>query len=98
MAIQSVPRRVCDRPGCGQTVTDKGLESAGLAVGRDNGPIGGVVFHRSDDGPMAITHNPGPDGIELHSNTPPDLCRECVASLGTWWTARERRKGDEAPG
>lgn len=84
MAIESVPRRVCDRPGCGQTVTEKGLVDAGLAVGRDDGPIGGV----------AITHTTGTDGLDLHSNRPPDLCRDCVKSLGTWWTARARRSGD----
>ena len=70
------PITICDRPGCGQRVTDKGLESAGLSTQG----VGKVVNFHSDD-PTAPT--------------PPDLCRECVASLGTWWTARERRKGDD---
>lgn len=83
---------MCDRPGCDNRVTPKGLVSAGLAVGRDDGPIGGVVFHRSDDGPMAVTHTAGTDPLELQSNNPPDLCRECVKSLATWWTALDRRR------
>lgn len=72
------PITVCDRPGCGQRVTDRGFVGARLTTAGVEPSI------QAPADPPAY----GPA-------SPPDLCRECVASLGIWWTARERRKGDD---
>lgn len=69
MSAVQVEQRVCDRPGCGRRVTERGMLGAALSTAGVSG-IG--------------------SGLYTDVGQAPDLCRECVESLGTWWTARQR--------
>lgn len=83
MAEQTITKRVCDRPGCGATVTDKG----GRFGFEDRGPVDLSTLLAE---PVVM---PVPDQIikDATRALSVDLCRTCAESLRLWWTARQRR-------
>lgn len=107
MATIQTPETLCDRPGCGKRVTARGAQQVTLDA--DHGPVmhttPRLVLPNGPDVPIndaEIAANTLPlDGDEDATRevvvVPPDLCRECRASLETWWTSTDRRrqtKGD----
>lgn len=82
MATEHIPRRICDRPSCGATVTDKG---------------GRFALHEGEPLAIHPKRPEGEPDTPINSDEPSvhccsvDLCRTCAASLQTWWTARARR-------
>lgn len=83
-AAITVTKRVCDRPNCGNTVTDRGGR---FSLDAGKGPHDMTSFLAS---PIVM---PVPDQVirDCTNALSVDLCRSCAESLRTWWSAVERR-------
>lgn len=80
MATISIPKRVCDRPGCGETV---GARGGRVGLDEENGPDFLDRFLAEHDVPA--------DVMSTTKSLSVDLCRSCAESLRTWWSAVSRR-------
>jgi hypothetical protein len=95
MGERTITERRCDRPGCDNRVTDKGLTSAGLVA--EGGPRAVVLDTAAMDTALGLDVL-GPDDPSDPTVHAPDLCRECTASLRTWWTGIDRRRINASAG